>query len=152
MKKTNENKLCEILINKNLVTQKQIDESLAIQKKKDHSLFDILLNLNYVSSKHLLNALSLIHDLSFISLDEFPIDPTVVLRLPCKFAKQNEILTLSESSDKILVATCKVIDNKLHEFIENYLDKQIVFSFAEKDDILTYSSFANLNLRNISFG
>jgi len=98
-------RLTEILIKDNILTEAQLKKALKVQKQKGGSLKDILVNLGFVSEKDLMAALSQGLGIPPIALSRFKIDPEILKLIPRNFAKKYQIVPVSKVGSILTVAT-----------------------------------------------
>jgi len=89
-------RLGEILLKKNLINARELKEALEKQRKSKtgERLGTILIKMGFIKEEDLLLALSEQLDISYIKLKEVRIDPSVVKKLPAKFAWHYTIMPI----------------------------------------------------------
>src|SRR3989338_4206006 len=97
-------KLTKILIDKNLIKEKDLEEARSIQKEKGGSLGNILVGLGIISKNDLMVALSQGLGIPPINLSRYKIDPTVIKLIPEKIARHYKILPVSKIHDTLTIA------------------------------------------------
>ena len=98
-------KLGEILVNENIITEKELEKGLTEQKKKKDKLGNVLVSSGIITEEQLVQAFSLQLGSKSIKEDELlkASEDTVKL-LPEDFAKENNVITLKQTSNSIYVA------------------------------------------------
>jgi len=98
-------KLGEILVNENIITEKELEKGLSEQKKKKDKLGNVLVSSGIITEEELVQAFSLQLGSKSIKEDELlkASEDTVKL-LPEDFAKENNVITLKKTSNSIYVA------------------------------------------------
>lgn len=107
-------KLGEILLKHTSLTEKQLEESLSLQREKGGRLGDILINRGFLSPEEIQKALSV--QLGFPFYQEIPADninADLVKDIPINYAKQNEVLPIAREKESVIVA----IANPLNQTI-----------------------------------
>jgi len=98
--------LGEILMEKGLVSEDQLENALIIQRDKGGRLGRILVEMEAISEQDLYTALSRQLEIPFEpDLSEQEIDPELVKGIPIGFAKQNEMVPVSRQNGLVTVAT-----------------------------------------------
>jgi type IV pilus assembly protein PilB len=97
-------RLKEILINKKLLTQEQLDKALEVQKQKGGRLSDIIVNLKFIKESELISTLSEGLGLPLIDLKRFKIDYEIVKIIPFDIARQYQIIPVSKMGNVITLA------------------------------------------------
>ena len=83
---TTKRRLGEILVDLGLVTDLQVERALADGKETGRMLGDVLLEEGLITSQDLLRALAAQFGVEFYDLDDIPIDPELVRRVPPQVA------------------------------------------------------------------
>ena len=126
-------KLGEILVNENIITEKELEKGLTEQKKKKDKLGNVLVSSGIITEEQLVQAFSLQLGSKSIKEDELlkASEDTVKL-LPEHFAKENNVITLKQTSNSIYVAmedpedvSTIELSDLAHEFIFR-LKKKII--------------------------
>ncbi|MDD5166586.1 MAG: ATPase, T2SS/T4P/T4SS family [Candidatus Omnitrophica bacterium] len=97
-------RLTQLLINNKLITQKELDKALDVQKEKGGRLSDIIINLKFIKENDLISVLSEGLGLPLIDLKRFKIDYEVVKIVPVEIARHYQIITVSKMGDTITLA------------------------------------------------
>ena len=105
-------RLMDILIKGNLLTKKDLDKALEIQKKSGGSLGKILVDQGLVSQKNLVVAMSSQMDIPPIDLAKYKIDKDLLKLIPEKVARQYVLLPLSKLGNVLTI----VISDPLNVF------------------------------------
>jgi len=100
-------RLGEILLKKNLINARELKEALEKQRKSKtgERLGTILIKMGFIKEEDLLLALSEQLDISYIKLKEVRIDPSVVKKLPAKFAWHYTIMPIKFEGNVLTIAT-----------------------------------------------
>lgn len=88
MEKERRKLLGEILVEAGLLSQESLEEALVLQKNDGRRLGTILLERNYVSEPHLLQALSRQLSIPWVSLWHIDIDEELIKKVPFDIAEQ----------------------------------------------------------------
>ena len=97
-------KVCDILIENNIVSEKDLQKARDICAEKGGNLSDVLVSMNAVSREDLLTALS--EELGFppINLSYFNIDDETLRLIPRKVSEMYQILPISKVGNLLTVA------------------------------------------------
>lgn len=98
-------KLGEILVDRGLVTEKDIEYAVLEQKKSGKKMGDILLEDDYVSEHDLLNVLAEQHDMPFLQIRAGLYDSQVSCLIGSDMALRLKVLPLFKVHDTIILAT-----------------------------------------------
>jgi type IV pilus assembly protein PilB len=97
-------KLGELLLERGLLTQEQLDRALQVHRNTPKSLGRALIDAGYIRERDLVRALAEQVGLDFVDLSEHHLDPFVVTLLPNRLAHRYRAIPFGESDGKLLVA------------------------------------------------
>ncbi len=97
-------RISNALIKKGLISKKDLDAVLNLQKKKGGKLSDILVNEDFVKREDLTAIISQELGIPPINLSRYKIDPQVLNLIPRKIALQYNILPVSKMANLLSVA------------------------------------------------
>lgn len=97
-------KICDVLIEKDLVTQEGLDKARDICSKKGGSLSDVLVEMGTVTRESILTVLSIELGFPPINLTNITVDNDVLELIPKKIATMYKILPLSKIGKLLSVA------------------------------------------------
>ncbi len=103
--KTLGKKLGEILVERGLVTEKDIEYAVLEQKKSGKKMGDILLEDDYVSEHDLLNVLAEQHNMPFLQIRAGLYDSQISNLVESEMATRLKVLPLFKVHDTIILAT-----------------------------------------------
>ncbi len=98
-------KIKEILLKNNLLTRKNYEKALSIQKKKDIPLFKILLSEGLISENNLLSALSERLNLPAVDLNKIKPELPALKLIPVETARYYNIIPLSIIGKTLTIVT-----------------------------------------------
>ena len=119
-------KLGEILLKHTSLTEKQLEDSLILQREKGTKLGDILIERGYLTPEEIQKALSIQLGLPFYQ--EIPadrIDPILVDKIPINYAKENEVIPITREGDRVIVATANPLEQSVLDDLRIILKAQI---------------------------
>ena len=102
--------LGNVLLEEELVTQKQLDEALKIQKRNGRLLGNILVDEGFVDKATMLDVLSEQHGVDYQDLEDAVSTPEALDAVPESIAKKHQFIPLNVSDDRIDV----MIDHPQH--------------------------------------
>lgn len=94
-------RLTELLIKNNLITQENLDKALIIQKEKGGRLSDILVKMGFISEDDLTLMLSQSLGLPPIDMSRVKIDPSIIKMIPADIARYYQILPVSKMGNSL---------------------------------------------------
>jgi type IV pilus assembly protein PilB len=96
--------LGQILLEKNLVSQEQLDEALKVQKNTTEQLGRILTELGHVSEKDVLRAHAEQLGIAFLELDRTSVDEDVAKAIPQSVVQRYNAVPIRRSGNRLTVA------------------------------------------------
>ena len=100
----------ELLLEKKLVTQKQLDEALKIQKKTGERVGDILIRQGVLSEEDFLATISEKLSIPKVNVDNLVIGPEVIRRVPVELAKKHRLIPILQIGGSLTVAMVDPLD------------------------------------------
>ncbi len=97
-------KLGDMLLESGLISQKQLDEALSVQKKEGGRLGYILTQLGFVNDDEITSLLSRQYGIPAVNLEHFEISEDVLKRVPVEVAQRYSIIPLSRTGSTLTVA------------------------------------------------
>src|SRR5579863_1873141 len=96
--------LGQVLKEMELVSEGQIQEALAIQRKEGGVIGEILVKMGYVAREEILLALAAQMGMEVVDLDELDIDPVIINRVPASMAKSYNVIPIKIENGVLTVA------------------------------------------------
>ncbi|MBI2930586.1 MAG: Flp pilus assembly complex ATPase component TadA [Planctomycetes bacterium] len=118
-----------------LVTEGQVQEAVAIQRKKGGALGDILANLGYISREELLLALGAQMGMEVVSLDEADIPMDVINKVPGTVAKVYNIVPVSFEDEVLTVAMANPYDINVLDELRFMVHCEVKGAVAAKEAV-----------------
>jgi len=97
-------RLTKLLLEKELIDQKKLDQALALQKKRGGTLSQILVKEGWVSEKELLSLLGQELNIPPIDLSRFKIDPQVARIIPERIARKYHVIPISQLGETLVIS------------------------------------------------
>lgn len=128
-------RLIEILIKKNIITEEKLNEALKVQKDKGGSLGDILVSQGAINQNELLAILSQELGIPPISLAKYKIDPKVTNVIPRKIAVHYQIMPISQIGSVLTVAMADPLNVFATDDLKRITGMEINPIITSKDDM-----------------
>jgi type IV pilus assembly protein PilB len=93
-----------VLVERGLITPEQLQEALSEQQLKGLSLGRILLSLGYVTEAQLAALLAVQRGIDFVSLADYPIDPSAAATIPDALARRYALVPVGFEGERLVVA------------------------------------------------
>lgn len=98
------NRLGELLIRNQLITDDQLKSALDIQKKEGTRLGAALIKLGYIEEADLATFLSKHYGVPSINLPEFDVEPSVIETVPAEVAQKYQMIPINRAGATLIVA------------------------------------------------
>ena len=128
-------KLGELLIETSVLTEKQLQEALSLQKKSGKALGDALIALKFVSKETIAYALKAQSNSEKVNLDDYEITPDLVSLVPREFAEMSMIFPLAFDGTKLTVAMANPSQIHVLDSLRFMLNVSVKALEAEQDAI-----------------
>jgi len=133
-------RLGDILISEGIITEKQLEESIALQAKEGGKIGEVLIRLGYVSDEQIVIALSKQLAIPYISLASGKLTPTADQNLetliPHDFAIRNIVLPLSRNLNSLTAVMFDPLDLMLIDNLKKITGCEINPVVSTKSNIL----------------
>jgi len=129
--------LSDILYEKGLITDKQLDRILKIQKDNGNKdLQKIIIDLDILKKDEMMLALSDEIGEKYVNLNDITIDPTIVVLIPEEMARRHQLIAIDKDEKKLTVAMANPLDVFAHDELKIRLGYDIdsVLSYGEDID------------------
>jgi type IV pilus assembly protein PilB len=126
--------LGQLLIKARIISEKQLEDALELQKTEGRKLGSTLLKLDVVTEENIITFLSRQYGVPPINLTNFKFDPSLIRYVPYDVARRYHVIPLRLSSGKLRIA---IADPSNHTAIEN-------IKFISKMNISVYVAVESL--------
>lgn len=128
-------RLGEILLQKNLITQQQLDQAIALQTKGRKRLGEALIELKLITEHNLFQILAEQLNIPIIDLSTYLVDPKVSSQLPEVYAIRYQCILLKATPDGFLVGMADPMDIFAYDEITRILKTNINVALVKKQDL-----------------
>lgn len=125
----------EILLDKKLITEEQLNHALAESKRTNQPLEQVIVKLGYVERLSLLKILSMEWGVKSMDLDAIEIDPEIVKIIPESLARRHRAVPFAKEEDYLFVAMADPKDLFAVEDIQLRTNINVQVFLALPDDI-----------------
>lgn len=128
--------LSDILYEKGLITEEQLDRILKIQQDNGNDLQKIIINLDILKKDELMLALADEIGVKYVNLDDINIEPTIVVLIPEEMARRHQLIAIDKDEKKLTIAMANPLDVFAHDELKIRLGYDIdsVLSYGEDID------------------
>lgn len=128
-------RLGDLLVQKNLITQEQLEEALTAQVASNKKLGELLLFKGYINEDALDQVLSEQLGLPLIDLSEYDFDETLARRLPETYARRFNAILLEDNDSDALVGMVDPLDIIATDEIARILEKEIRVAIVKRQPL-----------------
>jgi MSHA biogenesis protein MshE len=143
-------RLGDLLVDKKLITEKQLMDALKEQKINKQRLGKLLVSLGYVDEKQLLILLAEQLKIDFIDLVRFKINTVAAQSLSEMNARRLRALVIDEKEDHFLVVMADPSDLDKYDQIQEKLSKPVKLCVAIESEIVSNIDTLYLSTNEIS--
>jgi len=129
-------RLGDLLVDKNIISVKQLEDALKEQKSNRQRLGKLLVNLGYVEEKQLLQLLAEQLNIQFIDLVRFKIQPLAIKNLNEMTARKLRALVIDEKPEHFLVVMADPTDLAKYDQLLEALSKPVQLCVAIESEII----------------
>jgi len=108
----------ELLVTKKILTDKQLDEALADQRKTGRFLGEILVKKGLATEEEVAQSLSEQRGVAYVDLAKYTVEPGIIELLPEELARKYLALPLFRSATTVTVAMADTLDLKAIDEIQ----------------------------------
>ncbi len=122
--------LGQLLLEKGIISQKQLDKAVEIQKDKGGLLGQILVLLGYASEEQIAQALTVQYGYPYLPLASYEVDTEVVALIPVNVCRQYCLIPVDKIEGTLTISIANPLNKQAIEDIEDitHCDIQIFVS------------------------
>lgn len=128
-------RLVEILLEKHLMTQSQVEQALSSQRQKGGRLSDIIVSSGAIPEKTLLGILGQELNIPCVDLARYRVDSKVIGLIDRKIAERYQVIPLSLLGKSLTVALSDPLDVTALDDLKTLLRLQVVPLLATRQEI-----------------
>ena len=125
-------RLGDLLVNKHLITQDQLEEALTAQVESNKKLGELLLLKGYIDETTLDDVLSEQLDLPILDLGDYDFDEQMARRLPESYARRFNAILIKDEPDYAFVGMVDPLDIIATDEIARILEKEIKIAIVKR--------------------
>lgn len=127
----------DLLVEKGLITESQLMQALAEQKRTGKKIGRVLTDLQFVSEEKLLTCLSDYFHYPYIDLNHYRIQADTVRLLSETYARRYRCIVLADQTDGVLVGMSDPTDLMVIDDLQRQLKRPVLPAFISEDNLLT---------------
>ena len=134
-KKIVNKKLGELLVEKALVTQEQLDEALELQKDKGGLIGEILVELKYTTEDDIAKMLTAQYGFAYLPLSNYEIDQSLINLIPERVARQYCLIPIDKIGTNLTIAMSNPLNSQAVEDMETLTSCSVQTFVSTASDI-----------------
>ena len=144
----------EILVDRGLISQQQLQEALDEQKITKEFIGNILVKRGYIEEEPLLKVLSEQFDISYLSIKDRYIDLALVRKIPYSLISKYRCFPIEEDTESITIAVINPLDAvaiaEMERAVAPFQLKLVLTSRQDMAEIIKrYHQYRNRFIRNL---
>ncbi len=140
MPRTIRKRLGKILVERNIVTEQQVDEALRIQELKGGFLGQILVALGFATEEQVVNTLSSQFGFPYLPLKNYEIDQDILKLIPESIMRHYHLISIDKMDNIIVLAMADPLNDAAIEDVKIATNSNVrifVSIGGDIDDIIT---------------
>jgi MSHA biogenesis protein MshE len=129
-------RLGDLLVEKKLISESQLQAALADQKKSGRKLGRVLIDNGYVDEEAMVRMLSTQIGIPYVDLSTFELSPQLVQNLPETDARRYRALVLKETAGGLLVAMADPTDIFNYDALVKVLKQPVELAAVKESELL----------------
>ncbi len=125
----------QVLLDKGIIKQAQLDEALKIQKEKGGLLGQILAGLGYVTEEQIAQVITIQYGFPYLPLSNYEIDEGAIKLIPENVARQYCLIPVDKIGNTVTIAMADPINAQAVEDIELVTGSSIQIFVSTATDI-----------------
>ncbi|MFH1778489.1 MAG: hypothetical protein ABH847_00440 [Candidatus Omnitrophota bacterium] len=125
----------QLLLEKGIIKQAQLDEALKIQKEKGGLLGQILASLGYVTEEQIAQAITIQYGFPYLPLSNYEIDEGAIKLIPENVARQYCLIPIDKIGNTVTIAMADPLNMQAIEDIELITGSSIQIFVSTATDI-----------------
>ena len=125
----------QLLLEKGVIKQSQLDEALKIQKEKGGLLGQILAGLGYVTEEQIAQVITLQYGFPYLPLSNYEMDEAMMRLIPENVARQYCLIPIDKIGDTVTIAMADPLNTQAIEDIELVTGSSIQIFVSTATDI-----------------
>jgi len=110
--------LGEVLIERDVINKRQLDEALAFQEKRGGLIGEILVELGFVKEEEIVHALTVQYGFPYLPLASYDINPEIINIIPSRVARQYLLIPVDKVDNNLTIAMSNPLNTHAIEDLE----------------------------------
>ncbi len=135
MKRIISKQLGELLLDRGIINQAQLDKALKFQKEKGGLIGQVIVSLGFAKEEDIAQALTVQYGFPYLPLECYDINPEVVRLIPENVASQYNLVAIDRIGDLLTVAMSNPLNYQAVEDIETLTKYKVQVFVSTMTDI-----------------
>lgn len=110
--------LGELLIERGVINQRQLEKALVVHKEKGGLIGEILVELGFAKEEDIAQALTAQYGFPFLPLGNYDINPEIIKIIPSRVAKQYMLIPIDKIGNNLTIAMSNPLNVQAAEDVE----------------------------------
>ncbi|MDD5496443.1 MAG: hypothetical protein PHP46_05030 [Candidatus Omnitrophica bacterium] len=110
--------LGELLLEKGLISETQLEKAVSIQKEKGGLIGQILVMLGYIKEEEIAQALTVQYGFPYLPLESYEIGPDIIKAIPENVARQYNLIAIDRIGSLLTISMSNPLNVQAIEDIE----------------------------------
>lgn len=110
--------LGELLIERGILNQQQLDKALMVQKERSGLLGEVLVELGFAKEEDIAQALTAQYGFPYLPLSNYEINPEIINIVPARVARQYMLIPIDKIGNNLTLAMSNPLNIQAVEDIE----------------------------------
>ncbi|MDI6605744.1 MAG: hypothetical protein QME65_01160 [Candidatus Omnitrophota bacterium] len=110
--------LGELLIERGIINQQQLEKALTVQKQNGGLIGEILVKIGFAREEDIAQALTAQYGFPYLPLSNYDIDPEIISIIPGRVARQYLLMPIDKIGDNLTVAMSNPLNIHAIEDVE----------------------------------
>ncbi len=129
--------LGELLLERGIIDQAQLDKALAHQKEKGGLIGEILVELGFTKEEDIAHALTAQYGFPYLPLGNYEIDPEIIKIIPARVARQYILIPIDKNASNLTIAMSNPLNVQAVEDVELLSNCNVQTFVSTSSDIKT---------------
>lgn len=129
-------RLGDMLLVENIISQQQLEQALAEQRKSGRRLGNTLVELNIISEEQLLRFLARQLSIEYIDMDQLTLKPEIVQKIPEIQARRLRIIALEQRADGLVIGMADPTDVYAYDEITQLVSGSLTLAVVKESSLL----------------
>lgn len=134
-KKIINKKLGDLLVEKGIITQRQLEQALELQREKGGLIGELLVELKFTTEEEIAKTLTAQYGFAYLPLSNYEIDLELINLIPERVAKQYCLIPVDKISNTLTIAMSNPLNGQAVEDIETISECNIQIFVSTASDI-----------------